>query len=52
MITADHREFKELNLERLAGEMRTKVIVDGRNVLDPEKARKYGFRYLKVGNAG
>ncbi|ASI99341.1 nucleotide sugar dehydrogenase [Thermococcus celer] len=52
VITADHREFKELNLERLAGEMRTKVIVDGRNVLDPEKARKYGFRYLKVGNAG
>lgn len=49
VITADHREFRELNLERLAGEMRTKVIVDGRNVLDPKEAQKHGFAYLRVG---
>ncbi|AFL95032.1 NDP-sugar dehydrogenase [Thermococcus cleftensis] len=49
VITADHREFKELDLEKLAGEMRTKVIVDGRNVLDPEKAKKLGFKYYRVG---
>ncbi|NJE05550.1 nucleotide sugar dehydrogenase [Thermococcus sp. M36] len=49
VITADHREFKELDLERLTREMRSKVIVDGRNVLKPEEAQKHGFVYLRVG---
>jgi len=49
VITADHKEFKELDLERLAKEMRSKVIVDGRNVLDPKKAEQMGFVYLRVG---
>ncbi|WP_461866392.1 nucleotide sugar dehydrogenase [Thermococcus sp.] len=49
IITADHREFKELDLEKLASEMRGKVIVDGRNVVKLEEAKKYGFICLRVG---
>jgi len=49
VITADHKEFKELDLEKLSKEMRTRVIVDGRNVINPENARKNGFVYLRVG---
>jgi len=49
VITADHKEFKELDLERLTREMRTRIIVDGRNVHDPEQAKKLGFRYHRVG---
>ncbi len=49
VITADHREFKELNLERIAEEVRSRVIVDGRNIVDAEKAKKHGFIYLRVG---
>ncbi|WP_461864343.1 nucleotide sugar dehydrogenase [Thermococcus sp.] len=49
VITADHREFKELNLERIAEEVRSRVVVDGRNVVDAEKAKKHGFIYLRVG---
>ncbi len=49
VITADHRGFRELDLEKLAGEMRSKVIVDGRNVIETEKARKHGFIYVRVG---
>ncbi len=49
VITADHREFKELNLKKLAGEVHTRIIVDGRNVIDPEKAEKAGFIYMRVG---
>ena len=52
VITADHREFKELDLERIGKEMRTRIIVDGRNVIDPEKAKSAGFIYRRVGLAG
>jgi len=49
VITADHREFKELNLEEIAKQMRTKVIVDGRNVIDAKMAKNTGVRYYRVG---
>jgi UDP-N-acetyl-D-mannosaminuronic acid dehydrogenase len=49
VITADHREFKELDLGKIAEEVRTKIIVDGRNVIDPETAEKAGFIYMRVG---
>ncbi|WP_297486561.1 nucleotide sugar dehydrogenase [Thermococcus sp.] len=49
VITADHREFKGLDLEGIGKEMRTRVIVDGRNVVDPEKAKSAGFIYRRVG---
>jgi len=51
VITADHKEFKELDLEKLAGEMRSKVIIDGRNVIEPHKAEELGFVYYRVGKA-
>ncbi len=51
VITADHREFRELNLEKLAREMRNKVIVDGRNVLKPGDAETFGFIYKRVGDS-
>ncbi|ANF22362.1 nucleotide sugar dehydrogenase [Thermococcus piezophilus] len=49
IITADHREFEDLDLKELAREMRSKVIIDGRNVLDLQKAEEHGFVYLRVG---
>ena len=49
VITADHREFKELDLKKLASEMRNKLIVDGRNVLDSKEAEKHGFIFHRVG---
>jgi len=51
VITADHKEFKSLNLEEIAGHVRNKVIVDGRNVLNAEEAKKLGFVYLRVGSS-
>jgi len=51
VITADHKEFKELDLEKLAEEMRSKVIIDGRNVIEPHKAEELGFVYYRVGKA-
>lgn len=49
IITADHKEFKSLDLEKIAEEVRTRIIIDGRNVIDPERAEKAGFIYMRVG---
>ena len=51
IIATDHREFKDLDLDEIAGQMRNKVIVDGRNVIDLKDARKRGFVYLAVGRS-
>jgi len=49
VVATDHREFREINLEEVAKKVRHKIIVDGRRVLDREKALELGFVYLGVG---
>lgn len=49
VIVTDHSMFKQLDLRRLGDLMRTRVIVDGRRVVDPCKAFKHGFRYYGIG---
>jgi len=49
VLMTEWDEFKKLDFGRLKRAMRQPVIVDGRNLLDPEKARKAGFRYVGVG---
>ena len=41
--------YRALDLAKLAASMRLPVLVDGRNVYDPEEARKAGFTYLGIG---
>ena len=49
VIMNDAKEFKELNLEKIAEKMKHKIIVDGRGIVDKEKAKELGFIYLGVG---
>jgi UDPglucose 6-dehydrogenase len=49
VIATEWNEFRSLDLDRLRGVMRTPVIVDLRNVLDPERARAAGFTYVGTG---
>jgi UDPglucose 6-dehydrogenase len=44
-------EFSDLNLEVLAGRMNNPVLIDGRNLFNPEKARAAGFDYAGIGRA-
>lgn len=48
-ILTEWKEFKELNLEEVAQLMRHKVIVDCRNLINPEEAKKNGFKYRGIG---
>lgn len=50
VIVTDHKMFTELDLDAIKLSMNKKpVIVDGRRVLDPAKAKRKGFRYFGIG---
>lgn len=49
IIATEWNEFRQLNLEEIKKLMRRPVILDGRNIYDPEKLRMLGFEYLGVG---
>jgi nucleotide sugar dehydrogenase len=45
----DHKEFKEYDWERIGSRMRNKIIVDGRQIIVPDRIRKLGFVYKGIG---
>lgn len=49
VILTEWNEFKELDLVKLKKLVAQPVIVDGRNIYDPAKMKKLGFRYFSVG---
>lgn len=49
VIVTDHKEFREHDWQKIGGEMRSKVIVDGRQIIEPEKAKRLGFIYKGIG---
>jgi UDPglucose 6-dehydrogenase len=51
LIVTDWNEYRELDLARLRELMEVPVIVDGRNLLNPEGARSAGFEYMDVGRS-
>lgn len=51
VVMTNHSAYKELELECIASMMRTKTIVDGRGLFDPEECIEKGFIYRGVGYA-
>ena len=50
LVTAtDWNEYKQIDLDVVARLMRGRVLLDGRNLYDPEKARRAGFDYAAIG---
>lgn len=49
VIVTDHKEFREYDWQKIGGKMRSRVIVDGRQIVEPEKVRKLGFIYKGIG---
>ena len=52
VVVTEWNEFKTLNFERLAGLMARPLILDGRNLWDPDRLRRLGFEYHSIGRAG
>jgi UDPglucose 6-dehydrogenase len=51
VIVTEWDELRTLATEDVRGAMRRPLIIDGRNLLDPEQARSAGFTYEGVGRA-
>ena len=49
VITTEWNEFKKLDLVAIKKIMRQPIIVDGRNIYDPQEMLNSGFRYIAIG---
>ena len=49
LLVTEWPEFKELDAQLVAEKMRSKNVVDARNLLDEVAWRSAGFRYIGVG---
>jgi nucleotide sugar dehydrogenase len=49
ILMADHKEFFAYDWKKIASEVRTKALVDGKQIVDPKSARDAGFAYRGVG---
>jgi len=51
LILTEWEEFANLDLERLRLELKYPIVIDGRNLYDPEVMAAQGFTYYSVGRA-
>jgi UDPglucose 6-dehydrogenase len=49
MVVTEWNEFKQLDLEKLKGMLKSPVIYDGRNIYDPAVMKNMGFTYRGIG---
>ena len=49
VLATEWNEFKQIDLKRIYDLMRQPIIMDGRNLWDPEKVISIGFKYFGVG---
>jgi UDPglucose 6-dehydrogenase len=51
VIVTEWPELRELDWAEAAARMRNRLVVDGRNMLDPDALRRHGFEYEGIGRA-
>jgi UDPglucose 6-dehydrogenase len=49
LILSDWSDFGQLDLQKLHFTLRYPIVIDGRNLYDPEEMTREGFTYLSVG---
>ncbi|MBI5877946.1 MAG: hypothetical protein HZB53_09860 [Chloroflexi bacterium] len=49
IIVTEWNEFKQVDLPRMKSVMRKPVVVDGRNIYDPDRMNDLGFIYRGIG---
>lgn len=51
IIMTEWDEFKSMNLEQVAGQMRSKILVDARNILNISELKRLGFIFDNIGQS-
>ncbi len=49
VIMTEWHEFEVLDLARIKKSMKNALIIDGRNIFDPLRMKKSGFKYISIG---
>jgi UDPglucose 6-dehydrogenase len=49
VLVTEWETYHRLELRKLAKQMKTPILIDGRNVFSPQEAREAGFHYIGVG---
>ena len=49
LVLTEWPEFKQADLAQVRDNMVRPLVVDGRNLLDPEHMRSLGFEYISIG---
>ena len=49
VILTDWKEFGKMDLDRLKKALLFPIVIDGRNLYDPEVMLEHGFTYVSVG---
>jgi UDPglucose 6-dehydrogenase len=49
LILTEWDEFASLDLDRLHRQLKYPIVIDGRNLYDPESMAAHGFTYYSVG---
>jgi len=51
VILTEWEEFKKLDLNKIKKLMKSPILIDGRNIFDPEKMKSLGFIYRSIGRS-
>jgi len=52
LLLTEWDEFRQLNLQRVREVMEVPILIDGRDLYNPETVRKAGFEYVSMGRDG
>jgi UDPglucose 6-dehydrogenase len=52
LLLTEWEEFRQLDLLRVRDSMEVPILVDGRNLFNPDTVRKAGFEYVSIGRDG
>jgi UDPglucose 6-dehydrogenase len=52
VICTEWNEFKELDLKKINSLLKNPIIIDGRNIFNPEEMKEEGFSYFSIGRKG
>lgn len=52
VILTEWNEFKEMDLKKIKKLLKQPIVVDGRNIYEPDKMKELGFNYISVGRGG
>ena len=51
IIVTEWNQFRSLDMERIRASLKQPVVVDLRNLYDPQRMREQGFEYASIGRA-